>query len=464
MDETKKKLQMNRRRKKRAEHFYATAICLLLPLLLLKFELAYLSPQAILLLAITLRILVVQSRMLWNNQINLKKPENATDWIVAGVLVMQFLRILLLMLDTSKVGAIAFETELVILLLCIQYWVLKSGIIYKRIYLDLLLYVGLLIVALNLLETLAQIPIGLRARTVFAQDGVLLTFLILISAVAIIRFCESVDRYQQMTYGALATLSVFALFLEKSLIGICILSLVFPFLLVKGSKQLLYVKRVLLVAFAYFFLLSNMPLMIEVLALKQLEGFYQLEYSVYLDLILATAGVFILHYWEKHYEKEEEASKQIPEVENIAKWILYLAAILFLGSILLGVQGENLAKLETMKLIHLFSGRLLQELKTYPNALLQAATNQSWLGLFAILVFLAILWERLWNERMREIVASEVWIVSMLGLVQLFVLPVSVYVTPIYALLIGFTLFGIEDTSKKHYQELRIQLERKNGF
>lgn len=447
MDKQKRKYLRIIRTKKRTDHLFFLFLFLLFPILIVKKQIGYLSIHSILFLIATIRILSIYSSMLWNHQIPLKKPSSLLDWSVLGCSVIELIRILFKLVDPDQIGAIQFESELMVLLFCILYWIYSEGVQYKEYYLDIFLYAGLLVIAIDLIEKMAGIDLGLRQWSIFVQDGVMLSFLMLFCSVALIRFCYSVDRYKKMTYGALAFLGCLAFFIENSLVGITILAMLFPLLLLKGPYNIGTVKQVLISTFAFFFLLSNMPLMIELLELKHLDGFYKLEYSIYIDLVLSVIGIIVLHYWDKYCENKEE-SFIFPEIEYIAKCILTFIGIVVLLIVKFILQnGQQLFQNSDQAMI-VYSRRVAQELATGSGGIVQILSEQGMMGvaIYGILftTLLIVLGSHVRNMK----ADTELWVLSVLGLTATLAFPFSTYLTSLQGMLLLFTLFGKTDEKK----------------
>ena len=87
--------------------------------------------------------------------------------------------------------------------------------------------------------------------------------------------------------------------LDGNVIGILLGCLAFPVSILLHRPEKEFVRRTMQMASAFFFLLSNMPLLVRYAPLVKTGGAWSLEDGVCLNLALALAGVLFFSWWDR---------------------------------------------------------------------------------------------------------------------------------------------------------------------
>lgn len=166
-----------------------------------------------------------------------------------------------------------------------------------------------------------SIPIGL-----LLQDNAILSWLILMITINVTGYC--IYEGKRVWYGSNAVVGFFLLFIQKNVIAIGIVILLCLMLPIVYAPTKALVQCAMQMLFACTFLLCNMSLITEYTGLIKIEAFYDLEVSVYMELVLAVFGIFFFYYWDRYTAKEDDDRKQLPELKEFLKKTCVVAGIL----------------------------------------------------------------------------------------------------------------------------------------
>lgn len=252
-------------------------------------------------------------------------------------------------------------------------------------------------------------------------------------------YCSAKDKVKQKFYFIIALAGYFLLFINRNVISIVLMGSCFMFFLLVYEPQREFVKRIMQMAFVYFFMLSNMSLLVNYTKLIQVECQYSLENSVYLELVIALAGVFFFSYWDKLPEDED---RLLYEFQNAIKWILVgMSIILFL----LLTMGNRLDGMDGAKGISVLQ-QLSTELKKYTTGHNRTffdvigghgIVGGVWLVCMAI-VAMKKMQRQIWRKRVNPLITT----VFVMYLIQSVFFSRQSVTAPIYTMLMAAALYG----------------------
>lgn len=145
------------------------------------------------------------------------------------------------------------------------------------------------------------------------QDNAVAPWLVLCITLNVAAYC--LQERGQIWYGGNMVLGSFLLALQKNVPALVIAWLV-PLMLpifCRPSKSL--VRRAAQMGALYGFLVCNMSLITGYTPLAKEIVTYDLEISVYMELLLAATGVWFLQYWDR-YTQDAEEDTTVPEMRE----------------------------------------------------------------------------------------------------------------------------------------------------
>lgn len=371
-----------------------------------------------------------------------------------AVMVMEILRIIGKLFQDNTLGSIHVDSEIIILLLVGMYFLLFQHIKFYNYYLDLLLYSGLLFIMcyfLNLLLGADNMPFTLPTGETDLES-----YMLLFSSISVLQYCICKDKIRSVFYLSISLIGFFVIFLEGKVMGIILMGVIFFIIPVVLEPVGIIIKRCAVVCLLYFFLLSSMPIFIEYLHLEQIAPIYNLEVSIYIDLIMAIVCVIVLHYWERLPKDIKVEKTRFPEVTSICKKVLGVSGIVF---VLLVIEGDLWAQLPDgigMEIIKMLSHSLVMELSLSNNLLYTGIVQHGILGCMILVSFLLLLaWKIMklgrtviWEDPYRGLF---VLIGAMLGIQALLWSP-GIHIVSIYFV---FLLLAL-NYQRDDYYEIRV--------
>ena len=196
-------------------------------------------------------------------------------------------------------GWIDFSWNAEVIALAVLCLLVSAETQFRALYLDLLLYSGLLTAGVYMLLHLTD---GLETDwllAAFSDSGQTASYFMLVGMVSVYACCTGKDKMRSVFYMMTAGVSFMALFVNQSSISLWLMAFYFLALPVVLRPTALLVKRVMQLFFMYLFMLSNMSLLTEYTDIFRKEIFYSLQHSVYVDLLLAAGGAVFFCYWER---------------------------------------------------------------------------------------------------------------------------------------------------------------------
>lgn len=277
-------------------------ICILLILSMLsvfKIKIAEFPLYSLLLLTITLAWLFLRILYAGRDGEIFPTIRYQTDTVAITAILYAIISVIVKLFRTLEEGWIDFSWNAEMIALAVICLLVSSGVQFKTFYLDLLLYCGLLVAGVYLLCSLTD---GLRNSVMeaFLADHVQVSsYFLLISMISVYEYCACRDQMRSIFYMMVSAISFFVLFLNQDVISLWLMGIYFLMIPVMISSTAIWVKRSMQLFFIYLFMLSNMSLLTEYTQIIRAEISYSLEYSVYLDLLIAAGGAAFFYYWER---------------------------------------------------------------------------------------------------------------------------------------------------------------------
>lgn len=376
-----------------------------------------------------------------------KKKWILRKWNLLDSLLIVFLtgNVFQLVRDSLRDKGIAEENLLVIVLVMLFF--LLSGsketekpsaqtpVVY--IYIDVFLGCGFVVYMELLLHFLLQQKFTAPIALLLNNEQALLSFLMLMVMLSAEGYYRETDRGKRSFYMLLAIAGYFLLFLQKNLAGILLggMSFLVSILVRKPARE--QIKRISQLAFAYFFLLSNMSLLQQFIPALRENGGYDMEGGVYLELILAVSCVAFFSWWEKLPAEE----KYLPQYK---KWISRITVCVCVVLLFLLISGNRLAGMTGKSATALYGIAVKLQAYCAANDNTFAAVLRKF-GLSGVIWLIAVLFiviRRIWERSKRGKLPPVFMALLLMYLLQACFFAAQAVTAPVYVVLLTEILYG----------------------
>lgn len=259
-----------------------------------------------------------------------------TDTAAMAAIVYAVLSAVIKLFGSSEEGGIDFSWNAEVIALAIICLLVSSGAEFKVLYLDLLLYSGLLVTGLYMQIHLTDGWENSRLAAAFTDSGQTASYFLLVGMAAVYGYCMCRDKMRSLFYIMISAASFFALFLNHNVISLWLMGIFFLAIPVLFRPTAMLVKRAMQLFFMFFFMLSNMSLLTEYTQIIRTEISYSLEHSVYLDLLLAAGGIVFFQYWDRIPEGTDLERLVLRKMQKGYRFILKVVLLMFAVIILIG--------------------------------------------------------------------------------------------------------------------------------
>ncbi len=223
-----------------------------------------------------------------------------------------------------------------------------------------------------------------------------------------------------------------------------------------------FMKKNMILLFLYAFCASNAPLLTYFNA-QGISKEFDLEYSIYIDIIIAVAGLFVTSYWEKLPKDGEDGGAFM---ETFSKWYkrsILLVLTLIAVAFTFGSKGANLSKGIGGKAISGFTTSLWNAVSKSNGEIWHILTVYGLIGIIVLTVLggLLLLYSvsTFRKEETSEIEKGYI-LITLLFIAQGFFYQFSSVSTPAYMIFAGLSLcMGRFAVSKEFSEKVAVKEE-----
>lgn len=367
---------------------------------------------------------------------------NPLDSLLAACLIGN---VFLLIRDSLR-GAALDENTLLIIVLVMLFFLLSGEkpalqdvapepVIYR--YRDVFLGCGF-VVCLELswhflLDKAFVAPVALLLE----NEQALLHFLLLMVMLAAEGYYKEADKGKKYFYILTALTGYFLLFVQKNSIGILLGGIGFLVSALVHKPEREQIKRISLLAFAYFFLLSNMSLLQQFIPALRENGGYDIKGSISLELGLALCCVVCLAWWGRQPEEERY-------LLQYKRWILKIAIAVCMILLSLLVSGGRLAGMEGRgaAILYALFVRLEAYMTAYDNTFAAVLGKYGVFGIGWLFAVLFLISKRVWERSKRGKLQPALTVLFVMGLLQSFFLAGQAVTAPVCVIFMAEILYG----------------------
>lgn len=254
--------------------------------------------SSIILFVLTVIWMAVNIMRINRGQMHVRQKYARLDIVMILLLFYEVVQLVVTLFRTAEDEVPDYGLNLLLIGLVMLYLLMMETKGFYRLYLDLILYAGLVVMAVLLMGYLYDPQIG-AWLVLWGDQGAAASYLLLVAVVSVLQY--SVCKYKEQSYFYIlcAFVSFFLLACNHSVISFWILGISILLIPVLLRPTALLWKRAMQMLFLFLFIVSNMSLLANYTSLLLVETSYDLEHSVYLDLLLAVGGVVFFHYWDR---------------------------------------------------------------------------------------------------------------------------------------------------------------------
>lgn len=257
----------------------------------------------------------------------------------------------------------------------------------KKWYIDFLAYFGLLISGIFFLCYVSTGRMTTLLEPIIRNTGATASYLMLASVFIIFSYCTCEESLRSYLFLSSAVMNFFVLLLNKNIVSIWLMTgvlLGIP-LLLRPTAEL--IKRVMQLFFVFVFLLCNMSLITNYTNILTVTISYDLEISVYLEMLLAFGGLVFFHYWDRLPEGADLSKISMLKLQRKIRAVFSVYVVVFIGIILGGNCWQKLPDEGYRKIVKEIAILLVNEINT-TDSLFFAALNKGGIAVIGLVIFL----------------------------------------------------------------------------
>ena len=335
----------------------------------------------------------------------------------------------------------SYEQEAFLWCLIASFFLLKVFGRREGSYLNLFLFSAIFICIDSIVYILSGTDFFLGVSAMFEPPQDASSYFLLASCTASVLYCNEKRKRWGKFYLLASLIGYIALLLHKDIVSACLLGLFLLCIPIAFSPAISLVRQNLFLCFAFLFIMSSTPLLQYIIdGISQNEQ-YDLSYSVYIDLFLASAGVCICQYWEK-VPKDRDPDRVL--MKRFQKWYRRAAAfVLFIltAVVLTGNRMEGITDRFGIKTLKVFAASMQSSISSAESFYQQLLENYGVVGCF-LWGFLSVLFlEKIIKAwRNADIVRKQYLSLSVLFLVQTLFYRLQPVNTPAFVVLLALAL------------------------
>ncbi len=438
---------------KRREYTWWADKCIILlivfsMLAIVDIEIAGFPLYVLLLLIVTAGWMTIRMRFHAGNE-NFLKPRSLTDIAAVIAIGIGMFSVIYKLFQNPDKTTVDFSINAEIIAFALLYFLLSSGIQMKLLYIDFILYGGLLASTVFMLPFFMEEQMDFFTKTLFQDAGAASSYFLLLSMFGVYRYCTCKDRLRSCFYLSVSGVAFFSLFLNHNVISFWLMSIYFIAMPVILRPTALLVKKDMQMFFFFVLMLSNMSLLTGYTKVIVKELSYSLEHSVYLDLLLAIGALFFFHYWDQIPEEIDLERLVMRKMRRGYQLLLKITGILFIG-IVLGFDKWN--KLGDGVFDTAFTGfavPLSDSARQTESAFYVCFRDIGIIVSIFIIIFSILLADRMYRKfSFDRPVTGNMILISSIFMIQLFFWKPAVNTLAVYLILFFGAAFNIEEKVK----------------
>ena len=408
------------------------------------------------LFACTMIWMIVRSVNLIRGRETVRRKYYKTDLLVFLLLGYEILHMIGQIFVADDETVIDFSHHLLLISLSLLYFLCVEIKRFRGIWLDSIVYSGLIVMSFLLYRYTCGIAVKSLIGDMFENTAQIASYLLLVSMVSVLQYCRCHNGMQKYFYGLSAGLGFFLLLVNHNRVSLWFMMFFFLMIPICIRPTAELIQRDMQMFLLYALLLCNMSLLCNYTSILIVETSYDLEQSVYLELILSVGALIFLHYWDRIPKGIPMERIVLRRLYRKFRFVVTAMICLFIFIILSSHEWSVLADNQKLGFIEKLAVPLSQELAQESSFLYIGMIKQ---GLPFVMIVLFILVSIIFKMRKNigwdKLLTNGLFLIVMFGIAQSFFWNSSIRVLPAYTILVAGTMAFQEERS--HFVGIRIK-------
>lgn len=416
-----------------AIHILLVFIAGIYPLLLFEVDFGSFALQHLILFLCTMGVLLYCVLLIRSGKWEIYFPRTRVNLMVAILAAYSFIRILYKIVITNEENLESFGYEIVVLAMAALYVLIMSRPVFREFYFDILLYSSLVVFALLLIKYFCGNGVDGAIAVLLQDKSGIGSYTVLVCMAGVWQYIKCEDKLRSFFYLGVLVIGFFVLFVNQSRVSFWIMAVVFIAVPILQRPTAELVKRVMTVFFIYLFLLCNMSLITNYTNLLYIDVTFDLEQSVYLELLIALGGICFFRYWDRIPEGVDLRRLVMRRMRRGYQFLLRSMSVIAAGMILGGNLWKELPDRFGMKAWKGFAIPFIDEINQEKSTFYLCFEQFGVIGSLLLLSLCVFLVAELKKKyRFDKPVTGMLVLISGVFLAQLLFCKVSISILPVY--------------------------------
>ena len=238
---------------------------------------------------------------------------------------------------------------------------------------------------------------------------------------AVLYLTEKKSRFEKLYLVILAAAEVL-LFLYGNMVSFVIMFLFFMGLQFINEPTMRFIKKNLILLFLFGFCASNAPLL-TYFKTPGLNKSFDLEYSIYIDIIIAVLGLIVTGYWDRLPKDKDENAFLLSKLSGLYRKTLVVIVVVLAIFFVFGSRGAKLSNAFGGKAISGLSTGLWDSISGSSGELWHVMAKYGLLGLALMLILGIIIFRKIavmWAKGNLDEITKGYLAIAVMFLVQSF--------------------------------------------
>lgn len=416
-----------------AIHILLVFIAGIYPLLLFEVDFGSFALQHLILFLCTMGVLLYCVLLIRSGKWEIYFPRTRVNLMVAILAAYSFIRILYKIVITNEENLESFGYEIVVLAMAALYVLIMSRPVFREFYFDILLYSSLVVFALLLIKYFCGNGVDGAIAVLLQDKSGIGSYTVLVCMAGVWQYIKCEDKLRSFFYLGMLVIGFFVLFVNQSRVSFWIMAVVFIAVPILQRPTAELVKRDMTVFFIYLFLLCNMSLITNYTNLLYIDVTFDLEQSVYLELLIALGGICFFRYWDRIPEGVDLRRLVMRRMRRGYQFLLRSMSVIAAGMILGGNLWKELPDRFGMKAWKGFAIPFIDEINQEKSTFYLCFEQFGVIGSLLLLSLCVFLVAELKKKyRFDKPVTGMLVLISGVFLAQLLFCKVSISILPVY--------------------------------
>ena len=416
-----------------AIHILLVFIAGIYPLLLFEVDFGSFALQHLILFLCTMGVLLYCVLLIRSGKWEIYFPRTRVNLMVAILAAYSFIRILYKIVITNEENLESFGYEIVVLAMAALYVLIMSRPVFREFYFDILLYSSLVVFALLLIKYFCGNGVDGAIAVLLQDKSGIGSYTVLVCMAGVWQYIKCEDKLRSFFYLGVLVIGFFVLFVNQSRVSFWIMAAVFIAVPILQRPTAELVKRDMTVFFIYLFLLCNMSLITSYTNLLYIDVTFDLEQSVYLELLIALGGICFFRYWDRIPEGVDLRRLVMRRMRRGYQFLLRSMSVIAAGMILGGNLWKELPDRFGMKAWKGFAIPFIDEINQEKSTFYLCFEQFGVIGSLLLLSLCVLLVAELKKKyRFDKPVTGMLVLISGVFLAQLLFWKVSISILPVY--------------------------------